>query len=144
MQIRSVLRKQFHTTAMRTAVNQMTQSLPKYTYEELKSALKRPEALVIDVREQEELKETGEIPGAINIPSANIENAFTRTTDEKFEDLYGREKPGRDTEIVVSCRSGRRSAFVQNILSGMGFRKVYNYAGGWLDWEKHQTRQRYN
>lgn len=135
--MKSVLCLLFHTSAIKTSSEEMAKTLPKYTYEQFKNALKRPEAVVIDVREREELKETGEIPGTINIPVGTIETAFLKTTDEKFKTAYGREKPGKETEIVLSCKAGGRSELVQNVLLGMGFKKVYNYAGGWLDYEKH-------
>lgn len=38
------------------------------TYEEVKNLAKRPEVLLIDVREPNELAETGVVPTAINIP----------------------------------------------------------------------------
>lgn len=40
----------------------------------------------------------------------------------------------RDTEIVFYCRSGRRSAIACEMAEGLGFRKVANYEGSWLDW----------
>lgn len=38
------------------------------TYEEVKDLPNHPEKVLIDVREPEELKETGQIPTSINIP----------------------------------------------------------------------------
>lgn len=38
------------------------------SYEEIKNLPKRPEALLIDVREPKELVETGVVPTSINIP----------------------------------------------------------------------------
>lgn len=38
------------------------------TYEEIKNLPKKPEALLIDVREPNELIETGIVPTSINIP----------------------------------------------------------------------------
>lgn len=42
------------------------------TYEEVKDLPNYPEKTLIDVREPEELKETGIIPTAINIPCKNL------------------------------------------------------------------------
>lgn len=41
-------------------------------FEEFQKFTKDPSALIIDVREPNELKETGTIPGSINIPCNNI------------------------------------------------------------------------
>lgn len=38
------------------------------SYEEVKDLPNHPEKVLIDVREPEELKETGQIPTSINIP----------------------------------------------------------------------------
>lgn len=43
-------------------------NLPKCNFEEINTARNDPKILVIDVREIAELRETGEIPGTINIP----------------------------------------------------------------------------
>lgn len=40
-------------------------------FEDFKKLTKDPAALVIDVREANELRETGAIPGSINIPCNN-------------------------------------------------------------------------
>lgn len=43
-------------------------TVPVATYEEVKDLPNHPEKLLIDVREPEEIEETGSIPTAINIP----------------------------------------------------------------------------
>ncbi len=42
----------------------------------------------------------------------------------------------KDEEIVVYCRSGRRSATVQYILQQAGFSNVRNLEGGVLAWQE--------
>jgi rhodanese-related sulfurtransferase len=42
----------------------------------------------------------------------------------------------RDSEIVVYCRSGSRSANVQHYLLNNGFTKVKNLAGGLIAWAR--------
>lgn len=48
------------------------------TYEEIKNLPKKPETLLIDVREPAELAATGVVPTSINIPREF--DFFTRTT----------------------------------------------------------------
>ena len=46
---------------------------PTVTYEEVVEALEDSTALVIDVRQPEELEKDGVIPGALNIPLGDLE-----------------------------------------------------------------------
>lgn len=41
----------------------------------------------------------------------------------------------KDNEIIVYCRSGRRSASAQHFLQQNGFKNVRNLEGGMLAWE---------
>ena len=78
-----------------------------------------PPAL-IDIRETWEL-ETGLIAGSVHIPMGEV------------ADRLGELDRGR--EVVVLCRSGRRSLQVANFLQQNGFRAV-NLAGGILAWSR--------
>ncbi|KAL3278981.1 hypothetical protein HHI36_016498 [Cryptolaemus montrouzieri] len=125
------------TRLFRTSITNMRSSLVS-SFQDVKSAIKNENILVVDVREPEELKETGEIPGSINIPVGNLENVFKNLSNEQFKSTYGKNKPEYSTEIILSCRSGKRSEMTQQILQKLGYCNVYNYSGGWLDWEKNQ------
>lgn len=43
----------------------------------------------------------------------------------------------KDSEIVIHCRSGARSATAKNILLENGFTKVRNVLGGMLAWQEN-------
>lgn len=47
------------------------------TYEEVKNLKNHPEKVLIDVREPEELKETGQIPFCINIPRKYLFESYS-------------------------------------------------------------------
>lgn len=81
------------------------------------------DALVLDVREDKEWAE-GHIPNARHIPMAQLSKRLAEL--DKLKD-----KP-----IVVSCRSGHRSASVCRTLKKNGFENVHNLAGGILAWEQ--------
>lgn len=40
-----------------------------------------------------------------------------------------------DTEIIVYCRTGRRSAMAQQLLQQFGFENVRNLEGGVVEWQ---------
>lgn len=91
------------------------------TAEEAKNIMDSGEDVVIlDAREQDEY-DSGHIPGAILIPYTEIEN--------KAEDIL----PDKDKQILVYCRSGRRSKIAAEILSSLGYTNTKEF-GGIIDW----------
>ena len=93
------------------------------TVEELKQRLDKGETpILIDVREPYEYEEFN--IGAKLIPLGDI----ARSADAISED--------RDAEIIIHCRSGKRSAAAQNFLQQMGFTNVRNLTGGMLAWQR--------
>ena len=78
-------------------------------------------ALLLDVREPDEW-ETAHVPGALHIPLGEL--------GRRFQDLP------RGREIVVICRSGRRSANAQDAIEAAGFGPVANLSGGMIAWEE--------
>uniref|UniRef100_T1HUD5 Rhodanese domain-containing protein n=3 Tax=Rhodnius prolixus TaxID=13249 RepID=T1HUD5_RHOPR len=77
-------------------------------FEELKNHQKLG-TLIIDVREPEEIAETGVLPDGINVPLGEICAALSKAPHD-FETKYGRKMPEKGDDIVFSCRSGKRSA----------------------------------
>lgn len=43
----------------------------------------------------------------------------------------------KEEEVIVHCRSGKRSQTAQQFLLQMGFKNVRNLLGGVLDWQSH-------
>lgn len=76
--------------------------------------------IILDVRSEEEFKE-GHIPGAILIPYEQIE--------DKAEDVLH----DKDMQILVYCRSGRRSKIAADALVQLGYTHVKEF-GGIIDW----------
>lgn len=81
------------------------------------------DALVLDVREDKEYAE-GHISRARHIPLGQL-----ATRLRELEKYKGR-------PIVVSCRSGHRSAGACRILRRNGFEHVHNLTGGMLAWQQ--------
>jgi len=79
--------------------------------------------LVIDVRTTQEFEgELSHIEGAILIPHYNIKDSlnFIRGLNSR--------------NILVVCRTGRRSKIAGNELANLGIKKVYNLKGGLREW----------
>ena len=90
------------------------------TAEEAKQRMEEnSEAIVLDVRTQEEFDQ-GHIPGAVCLPNEFI------AADMPFPF-------GKDTELLLYCRSGNRSAEAAKKLRDLGFSNVFDF-GGMQDW----------
>lgn len=81
------------------------------------------DALILDVREDKEFA-AGHIPKAKHIPLGKLAARIQELDKHKA-------KP-----ILVTCRSGQRSARACGILKKAGFTTVYNQAGGIIAWER--------
>ncbi len=81
------------------------------------------DALVLDVREDNEYA-AGHIPQARHIPLGQLGGRLQEL--DKF----------KSRPILVTCRSGQRSARACGMLKKAGFETVYNQAGGILAWER--------
>ncbi|XP_064394177.1 uncharacterized protein LOC135341525 [Halichondria panicea] len=98
--------------------------------------------LLVDVREPEELLQTGEIPGSINIPLGEVEEAFSMSPDD-FEISYGVDKPPTDNpNIIFTCLSGVRSLVALEFVHQLGYCSARHYKKGWLGWEQHLEQVR--
>lgn len=122
----------------KTAQNGSSAEKPveEITVRQLKSRLDSGEdLLVLDVRDPHEW-EISALDGTLRIPKPQIESA-------KNDVLAGRKRPEetvlaqipRDREIVVHCRSGKRSADSIKFLREAGYNnKLENLVGGILAW----------
>lgn len=105
-------------------------------YEDVVQGLQQEEVKIyIDVREFDEVHETGKIPKSRVIPLSELRTAFD-LSEADFQEKYGFSKPPKNTDIVLYCRSGRRSRTAAKWMTSMGFSDVKRYAGSWLDWSE--------
>ena len=88
-------------------------SAQTYTLDGVKSKV------VIDVRTPQEFA-SGHVEGAINIPYDTIK-----------PNLPALARIGKDENVLLYCRSGRRSAIAMQTMSELGYRKLQN--GGGID-----------
>ena len=79
--------------------------------------------LLIDIREESEW-ENNRIPGAIYLGKGIIEREIESVA------------PNNDTQIVLYCGGGYRSALSAENLQRMGYKNVYSMIGGITEWEE--------
>jgi rhodanese-related sulfurtransferase len=75
---------------------------------------------ILDVRTPMEYQKDGYIKGAKLLPINEIQFRFHELNPEK--------------KYLIYCRTGNRSGQVCQFLTGLGFKDIYNQAGGVLDW----------
>ena len=98
-----------------------TATIPEVTPAEFIARRDRGEKLtLLDVREEWELQ-VASVPGIVHIPMNDVPNRVAELD--------------RNTEIVVFCRSGRRSLEIAKFLQPLGFR-TSNLSGGILAWSR--------
>lgn len=103
----------------------------------VKKIAEEPEKLLIDVRTPAEIEETGRIPGSVNIPLDNLYNKLgSSTTKTEFISQFGRKKPSMTTQLIFSCRSGKRAQKSAEKAIKLGYTNVWVYEGSWTDWQK--------
>lgn len=85
--------------------------------------------LLLDVREPSEFAAL-HIPGSINAPRGVLEQSCEWDYDETIPALVA----GREREIVVICRSGKRSVLAADVLQKLGFSNVVSLRLGIRGW----------
>jgi len=93
------------------------------TIQEIKEreAAGKEDYVLLDVREGYERDEFN--IGGIHIPLGELTASFDKLISHK------------DSELVVYCRSGKRSAMAAQLLGQAGFSNVRNLEGGMIKWQ---------
>lgn len=81
------------------------------------------EAKLIDVREDKEWG-AAHAAGAIHLGKGIIERDIETTV------------PDKNTELILYCGGGYRSALAADALQRMGYTNVFSMAGGWKAWNE--------
>ena len=108
------------------------------TAEWIAPRLKAEGVCVLDCRTSEEYQE-GHIPGALNRSwEESLALRAYHVVRDPDELRAGLEELGvtRDNEIVTYCNTGLRSAHTYLTLRLLGYLRVRNYEGSWVEWEQ--------
>lgn len=113
------------TIELAAGVDRFLTSMPAGYYtianvEGLKTRLKNPQVLLVDVREPSEYR-SGHIPNAINIP--------LRTLTQNLDQI------ARDRPVVLYCSTGYRSAMGVMTLHLLGYDQVQGFPPSFVGWK---------
>ena len=99
----------------------------RLSYDESVDLINNTQTVIIDVREESEVYNLGVIKNAIHIPRGLIE--FKLSPNSPNNPVLIKD----DTNILVYCAGGYRSALAAKSLLDLGFKNVFNL-GGFQEW----------
>ena len=115
------------TKSLNVLLEIANKEIKRLTFDESMDIIKNSKFVIIDVREESEVYSQGIIKDAIHIPRGLIE--FKLSPDS----LNNPVNIDNDTNILVYCAGGFRSALAAKTLSDIGFQNVFNI-GGFQEW----------
>ncbi len=101
--------------------------VPAISPEDVAAIIDRDNVLVVDVRDDGEVAQSGKIKGALHVSRGMLEfraDAATPYHDPAF---------AKDKTIILYCASGGRAALAGKALIDLGYGDVRNL-GGFQDW----------
>jgi rhodanese-related sulfurtransferase len=96
-----------------------------------------PGILILDIREPYEF-DAMHIRNSVNVPRGVLESACEYDYEETVPELV----EARERDIVVICRSGKRSVLAADVMQKMGYSRVRSLKTGlrgWSDYEQEMV-----
>lgn len=115
-------------------VEEAKSEIPPVSAEEAARQVKQDrKALIVDVRDPDEVRQTGAIPGALNISLGMLPVRADQQLPEQFrnQELQDRSRP-----VLVTCALGLNAARGAKLLKDMGFTDVRYIDGGLQAWKQ--------
>jgi len=130
----SILQRSYMATSSGNQFTIITKAEVQQLLEQNSTSEKK--AIIIDVREDIEVKETGTVPTANHAPIKQL-IPFMLAPPEEFKEKFGFNKPEKDDTLVFYCKMGGRAKAISEYVSSLGYTNVKNYSGGMMDWLKN-------
>ena len=99
------------------------------TPEEAKVVLGKPEIALIDLREDQERRKDGIIPGSLHVPYPDVEESL------KTDGLLHTLAKSAGKQLVFYCTFGQRSAMAVQVAQGEGLETARHIQGGIRAWQ---------
>jgi rhodanese-related sulfurtransferase len=115
------------TKSLETLLIEANDLVKRLSYDESVDLITNTQTVIIDVREESEVYNLGLIKNAVHIPRGLIEFKLSPNSPNNpvlIDD---------NTNILVYCAGGYRSALAAKSLIDLGFKNVYNL-GGFQEW----------
>jgi rhodanese-related sulfurtransferase len=113
-----------HSAGFLKLVNDSKSRIREVSVAETQERMKaNADAKLIDVREDTEW-EAAHAARSIHLGKGIIERDIEVTV------------PDKNTELILYCGGGYRSALAADVLQNMGYTNVFSMAGGWKAWQE--------
>jgi rhodanese-related sulfurtransferase len=110
-------------------VKEAKATIENLTPQQVESELASGNAVLIDIREAEELTQTGKIAGSTHAPRGMLE-FYADPTLPYHKPIF---EPSK--RLILHCASGGRSALAAQTLTQMGYSNVAHLDGGIKAWK---------
>ena len=108
-------------------LEEANKQIKRLSFDESLEMIKNKNTIIVDVREESEVISLGVIKNAIHIPRGLIEFQLSPHSPNNPNSI------DQNTNLLIYCAGGYRSALAAKTLSDIGFKNVYNI-GGYQDW----------
>ncbi len=88
------------------------------------------DAVLVDLREADELEASGRIPGSVHVPRGMLEFRADPSS------TYHQAPLDPSKRVILHCASGGRSALAAATLQDMGYERVAHLDGGFKAWQE--------
>ncbi len=112
----------------KSALEAANKVVPKISVKDAINRHNEGKSIFIDVRDGNDISETGTIKNSLRIPRGFIE--FAADPDTPFHNANLK----KDADIILVCAAGGMAALTGHILKEMGYENVAN-VGGFSDWK---------
>ena len=109
-------------------LGQANAEIETVSVEDAKTLVNSEDVLFVDVRETQEVQNTGGLPGHVHVPRGLLEFLVDPESPMHKPELSSGKR------LVVYCASGGRSALAAKTLQDMGVENVCHIAGGFTAW----------
>lgn len=111
----------------------------------IQTRIGHPNAVIWDTRRPAEYAGTevranrgGHIPGAVHLDwtelQKEVDGIKVLKDSEEIIQLLARHELTPDREIIAHCQTGIRSSYATLVLLGLGYERIKNYDGSWIEW----------
>ncbi|HEU5053050.1 MAG TPA: rhodanese-like domain-containing protein [Hanamia sp.] len=111
-------------------VKEAKQQIENLSPEQVKEEISKNNAILIDIRESEELYQNGKIEGALHAPRGMLEFYADSSLP------YHKPEFDKNKRLILQCASGGRSALAVKTLKEMGYENVAHLDGGLKAWNE--------
>ena len=110
-------------------LEEANKQIKSLSFDESLEMIKNKNTIIVDVREESEVISLGVIKNAIHIPRGLIEFKLSPHSPNNPNGI------DQNTNLLIYCAGGYRSALAAKTLSDIGFKNVYNIGGyqNWID-----------